>query len=111
VDAIDIIVAEEEGGDHALTPKVKIREREKVSKISNGKVGTASVVVVVGAGGQVAVGADEVAGGDSLVDSTVGGLREDVLKVTVRGAMSKREVKAIKIASPSPMRAVHKQQL
>jgi len=110
VDAIVIIVAEEGEGDHALTPKVKIREREKVSKRSNGKVATASVVVVdpeVAAAG-VVVG--EVEGGDTLAVSTAEGLQEDVLKVTVKEAMSKRGEKAIKIASPSPMRALHKQQ-
>jgi len=113
VDAIDFIVAEEGGGDHALTPKVKIQEREKVSKRSNGKVVvTASVSVVVAEGDPVqAVVADEVVGGDSLVDSTVEGLQGDVLKVTVKEEMSKRGARAVKIASPSPMRALHKQHL
>jgi len=105
-EAIVIIVAEEGGGDHALTPKVKIRGREKVSKRSNGKVATASVVV--GDPGEEAVGVADEAEGDSLVDSTAGGLLEDVLKVTVKGAMSKRVVKAVKIASPSPMKALRK---
>jgi len=105
-EAIVIIVAGEGGGDHALTPKVKIREREKVSKRSNGKVATASVVV--GDPEEEAAGVADEAEGDSLVDSTAGGLLEDVLKVTVKGA-SKRVVKAVKIPSPSPMKVLRKQ--
>jgi len=104
--AIVIIVAEEGGGDHALTPKVKIRERKEVSKRSNGKVATASVVVVDPE--DEAAGVADEAEGDSLVDFTAEGLLEDVLKVTVKGAMSKRVEKAVKIASPSPMKALRK---
>jgi len=111
VDAIVIIVAEVEGGDHALTPKVKILEREKVSKMSNVKVEIKSVVVVVDQVGVVEGVADE-AEGDSLVVSTAEGLLEDVLQArTMKVAVNKRGVKTVKIASPSPMRALRKQHL
>lgn len=110
VDAIVIIVAEEGGGDHALTPKVKILEREKVSKRSNGKVATASVVVVVDPV-DVAVEVVGEVGEGTLAVSTAEGLQEDVLKVTVKEAMSMRGEKAGRTASPSPMRALHKQQI
>jgi len=106
--AIVIIVAGEGGGDHALTPKVKIREREKVSKRSSGKVATASVVV--GDPEEEAAGVADEAEGDSLVDSTAEGLLEDVLQVAVKEG-SKRVVKekAVKIHNLSPMKALRKQ--
>lgn len=109
VDAIVIIVAEEGEGDHALTPKVKIREREKVSKRSSGKVAKASVVVVDPE--DVAVGVLGEEGEGTLAGSIAEGLQEDVLKVTVKEAMSKRGEKAGRTPSPSPMRALHKQQV
>lgn len=72
----------EEGGDRALTPKGKIRERGKVSKRSNGngkevKLSAAAELEGVGA-------AEDEVEGDSLVVSTAEELHADVLKATKR---------------------------
>lgn len=107
-DAIVTIVGEEDGGDRALTPKVKTRGREgKVSQKPNHEkvVVTSSAVVDPEAVG----GVEDEDEGDTLVVSIVVEVEEELHEgVHLTANKRARGARAVRKARRSPMRALRK---